>query len=169
MFNINSGSSPHYMSVFGHSMSSSNLFEDWSFSSFVFKHRHTKICMCILLLLSICCKSDITFIKEPRKTTIKVTNMSKLKQENLKSTGKLLLDQPQSVWWLQNHHNMIAAAIVGSWLDYLTLFLLAHLFQTWLAYSLFKIHLPVSLLKNLVFATSRPFSLSCIGFLFTTE
>ena len=53
----------------------------------------------------------------------------------------------------------IAAAIVGSRLDYcnsVTLFLLAHLFQTWLAYSLFKIHLPGSLLKNLVFATFTP-------------
>ena len=63
----------------------------------------------------------------------------------------------------------IAAAIVGSRLDYCNLFLLARPFQTWLAYNLFKIHLPGSLLKNLVFATSHPFSLSCIGFLFATE
>ena len=47
--------------------------------------------------------------------------------------------------------------------------IIRRLFQTWLAYNLFKIHLPGSLLKNLVFATSHPFSLSCFGFLFATE
>ena len=65
----------------------------------------------------------------------------------------------------------IAAAIVGFRLDYCNSLLagtsVSNLAR--LAYSLFKIHLPRSLLKNFVFATSRPFFLGCTGFLFITE
>ena len=63
----------------------------------------------------------------------------------------------------------IAAAIVGSRLDYCNSLLAGTSVLNLAHYSLFKIHLPGSLLKNLVFATSHSSSLSCIGFLFATE
>ena len=65
--------------------------------------------------------------------------------------------------------NTVAAAIVGSRLDYCTLSLLAHLFRIWLACSLSRTHLLGSLPRNLAVATLRLFLLISTGFLSVTE
>ena len=66
----------------------------------------------------------------------------------------------------------IAAAIVGSRLDYCNSLLagtsVSNLARLQLVQNTLA-RVGGSLLKNLVFATSHPFSLSCIGFLFATE
>ena len=63
----------------------------------------------------------------------------------------------------------IAAAIVGSRLDFCNSSWLAHPFQIWLAFSVFRILLLELSHKNLGSATLRLFSRICIGFRFATE
>ena len=64
---------------------------------------------------------------------------------------------------------LVAAAIVGSRLDYCNSLLAGTSVRIWLACSLFKTHLLGSLPRNLAFATLRLFLLISTGFLFVTE
>ena len=63
----------------------------------------------------------------------------------------------------------VATAIVGSRLDYCNSLLAGTSFQTYIAYSLFRIPLHALWPKSLALIISRLFCLNCTGFLFVTE